>query len=63
MQVRQEKLQELKKRGIDPFGHAFKRSHLASELHEAYGEFEKAELEEKAVRVKVAGRMMSKRGS
>lgn len=63
MQVRQDKLQELKKRGIDPFGYAYKRSHLAAELQTAYGEFEKAELEEKEVHVKVSGRIMSKRGS
>lgn len=63
MQVRQDKLQELKNRGIDPFGYAFKRSHLAAELQVAYDEFEKAELEEKEVRVKVSGRIMSKRGS
>lgn len=63
MQVRQDKLQELKNRGIDPFGYAFKRSHLAEELQTAYDEFEKAELEEKEIRVKVSGRIMSKRGS
>lgn len=63
IQVRQDKLQELKNRNIDPFGHAFERSHLASDLQEAYGDLEKEEIQEKEIPVQVAGRVVSKRGS
>ncbi len=63
IQVRQEKLEELKNRGIDPYGQAFERTHTSQELHQAYDGYEKEELKEKDIRVKVSGRMMSKRGS
>ncbi len=63
IQVRREKLNGLREQGIDPFGESYDRSHLASELHEKFEDLEKAEIEEKAVRVKVAGRLVSQRGS
>ncbi len=34
--VRREKLEELKKMGIDPFGHAFKRTHHTKEIFDKY---------------------------
>jgi len=62
LQVRREKLQALKDKGIDPFGKKFERSHQAIELKEQYGEFTKEELEEKNIFVSIAGRIMTKRG-
>lgn len=63
VQVRRDKLEALKAKGIDPFGHGFDQENFSKDLHEAYDEFEKEELAEKEVAVKVAGRLMSKRGS
>jgi lysyl-tRNA synthetase class 2 len=60
-QVRREKLQTLRKRGIDPFGHKFVRTHSAKEIETSYQGFSKEELEEKAISVTIAGRLMSKR--
>lgn len=62
LRVRRQKMQDLRDQGIDPFGHAFKRTHLTNQLHEQFGELSKEELEEKAVKATIAGRMMSKRG-
>nr|WP_249777654.1 lysine--tRNA ligase [Paenalkalicoccus suaedae] len=62
LQVRREKLQNLLDLGIDPFGAKFERSHAAKDILESYGEMEKEALEEKAVDVTIAGRMMTKRG-
>ena len=33
LKVRREKMQELRDKGIDPFGHRFDRTHLATDLH------------------------------
>lgn len=62
LQVRRDKLHALRERGIDPFGHRYERSHMAADIHEAYGEKSKEELAEDPLRVKIAGRIMSKRG-
>ena len=59
--VRREKMQNLREMGIDPFGQAYKRTANSKSLKEAYLEFTKEELVEKAVKVSVAGRIMSKR--
>lgn len=61
MQVRRDKLEVFREKGIDPFGDKFERTHLASSLIEEYGEFTKEELEEKAVETTIAGRIMTKR--
>lgn len=60
--VRREKLNQLRESGLDPFGKRFERSHLASDLLEAYDSIEKEELEEKNISVTLAGRIMTKRG-
>lgn len=52
--VRLEKLGELHKMGIDPFGHRFEREAMAADLHSKYEFFEDTT-------VAVAGRIMSKR--
>ncbi|WP_173917988.1 lysine--tRNA ligase [Halobacillus sp. Marseille-Q1614] len=62
MQVRREKLNSYKERGLDPFGSKFERTALAEELRSQYDEFSKEELEEKLAQVTVAGRIMTKRG-
>ncbi|WP_338471300.1 lysine--tRNA ligase [Niallia sp. XMNu-256] len=62
MQVRREKLNDLRERGLDPFGKRFERSHLATEIVEKYGEVEKEELDNQNVEVTIAGRVMTKRG-
>ena len=59
--ARREKMKQLKEMGIEPFGNAFKTTHHAEELHRLYGEMSKEELEELALDVTVAGRIMSKR--
>lgn len=60
--VRREKLKELYDKGIDPFGGKFVRTHLAKELHEAFGDKTKEELAELNKTVTIAGRVMTKRG-
>src|SRR3954470_19864566 len=61
-QVRKEKLDLLRSKGLDPFGKRFERSHLASDIVEKYGEFENEDLEGKDIAVTLAGRIMTKRG-
>ncbi|WP_260292911.1 lysine--tRNA ligase [Sedimenticola hydrogenitrophicus] len=57
---RREKLAQIRERGI-AFPNDFRRNVVAGELHAEYGEKSAEELEELAVRVRVAGRMMSRR--
>ena len=59
--VRIGKAEELRARGIDPFGHAYDRDHRSGDLKQAYGEKTKEELEALNVEVSVAGRIMTKR--
>ena len=42
--VRRQKMQDLKDKGIDPFGHAFNRTHRSLQLRNAYGDKTKEEL-------------------
>jgi lysyl-tRNA synthetase, class II len=62
LQVRREKMNALREKGLDPFGKRFDRSHQSQELIKQYGELEKEELDEKAISVTLAGRIMTKRG-
>jgi lysyl-tRNA synthetase class 2 len=57
---RRAKLQELRKNGI-AFPNDFERKNLAAELHAAYGDQDKEQLEGVKIQVAVAGRMMLKR--
>ena len=59
--VRRQKMEELRAKGIDPFGHAFHRTHRSAQLRELYGEKSQQELEEMKVQCAVAGRIMTKR--
>ena len=59
--VRREKLEELKQKGIDPFGKAFKRTKNTKEIVDLYEQYSKEELAEKDIPVSIAGRIMTKR--
>lgn len=60
--VRREKATAIRELGIDPYGQRFDRTHLSEELKKIYGEKTNEELEEMNIAVKVAGRIMTKRG-
>ena len=59
--ARRQKMDSLRTQGIDPFGHAFKRTHRSSDVKREFGEKTAEELEALTTEVKVAGRIMSKR--
>lgn len=58
--LRRQKLAELRQQG-NPFPNDFRRNVVAGELHAEYGGQDPAEIETRNVRVKVAGRMMTRR--
>ncbi len=60
-QVRLDKMNALKDMGIDPFGHAFSRSHRSSDLKKEFDGFSAEELEAQKNKVTIAGRIMTKR--
>ncbi|MCM3712200.1 lysine--tRNA ligase [Sporosarcina luteola] len=60
--VRRQKMDELRKSGLDPFGARFERTHLSNEIREACEGLSKEELDETVHEVKIAGRIMTKRG-
>lgn len=60
--VRREKAEAIRELGMDPYGQRFDRTHKSGELKSVYGEKTNEELEEMNVEVKVAGRIMTKRG-
>lgn len=60
--IRMEKLDDLKALGVDPFGGRFDVTHHSEALKATYAEVVKEALEEEAVKVAVAGRIMTKRG-
>ena len=61
--VRREKLEELKSKGIDPFGHRFDRDNNTETLRQKFDKYTKEELHDmEQTPVKVAGRIMTKRG-
>lgn len=62
LQIRRDKLDELRGLGIDPFGKKYERTHMAGDILRQYDELSKEELEEKHVEVSIAGRIMAKRG-
>ena len=62
MLVRREKMENLRKEGIDPFGKRFDRTHNSKELHTSFDQQTKEELNELELSASVAGRMMTKRG-
>ncbi|MDQ0216170.1 lysyl-tRNA synthetase class 2 [Oikeobacillus pervagus] len=60
--VRRDKLQALLANGIDPFGKRFERTHGVKDITSEYEGLTKEDLEEKEVKVTIAGRIMTKRG-
>jgi len=58
---RREKLTALRENGANPFPNDFRRNTVAAEILARYEDRENEELEAEPVRVKVAGRMMSRR--
>ncbi|MBD7986330.1 lysine--tRNA ligase [Sporosarcina sp. Sa2YVA2] len=60
--VRRQKMEEIREVGLDPFGSRYERTHLSNEIREAYEELSKEELDETVNEVKIAGRIMTKRG-
>ncbi|MFD0677140.1 MULTISPECIES: lysine--tRNA ligase [unclassified Paenibacillus] len=61
LQIRRNKLDELRGLGIDPFGQKFELTHHAGELFKAYDEQSKEDLDAIGAEVSVAGRIMQKR--
>ncbi len=61
-EVRLEKIKNLQKSKIAPFGVRFDRTHNTAELIELYDAYSKEELQEKEFNVKIAGRIITKRG-
>jgi len=62
LQIRRNKLDELRALGVDPFGTKFIRTHQAGDILARYSELSNEELEEQNVEVSLAGRIMTKRG-
>lgn len=62
LQIRRDKLDELRTLGIDPFGGKFERTHQAKQIVDSYSDAAKEELESQAIEVSIAGRIMQKRG-
>jgi lysyl-tRNA synthetase class 2 len=61
LQIRREKVTQLRDRGVDPFGMRYERTHHAGELTSQYAENSKEQLEQQPIHVSIAGRMMQKR--
>jgi lysyl-tRNA synthetase class 2 len=61
LQIRRDKLDELRSLGIDPFGGKYERTHAAGNIVQEYDALTKEELEEKAVHATIAGRLIAKR--
>lgn len=61
LQIRRDKLDELRSLGIDPFGGKYERTHAAGNIVKEYDSLTKEELEEKAVQATIAGRLIAKR--
>jgi lysyl-tRNA synthetase class 2 len=62
LQIRRNKLDELRGLGVDPFGQKFERTHHAKQILDAYDGTTKEELDANPNVVSVAGRIMQKRG-
>ena len=60
--VRRQKMNDLRERGVDPFGQRFERTDYSIDLKEKYKDADKEQLHEMHIPASVAGRIMSKRG-
>ncbi|MFB5190457.1 lysine--tRNA ligase [Alicyclobacillus fastidiosus] len=62
IQTRIDKMNEMREQGVDPFGHRYEVTHSAADIL-AFGEDkDKEQLEAAALRVRIAGRLMVRRG-
>jgi lysyl-tRNA synthetase class 2 len=61
LQVRHDKMNQLREWGIDPFGKKFEQTHHAEEIVSRFGSKTKEELEAEGHVVTIAGRLMAKR--
>ena len=61
LQIRREKVTQLRELGVDPFGMRYERTHHAGDLIHQYQEYSKEQLEQQPIHVTIAGRMMQKR--
>ncbi len=59
--LRRSKLADLRQAG-NPFPNDFRRNVIAAELHAEYDDKDAAEIEARNIRVKIAGRLMTRRG-
>ena len=63
LQVRREKMNQLREKGIDPFGTGFKQKNTTEEIHKQFeGATKESLAEQEPVTVQIAGRLMTKRG-
>ncbi|MDI9260774.1 lysine--tRNA ligase [Alicyclobacillus sendaiensis] len=62
IQHRLEKMNALRHRGIDPFGGRYEVTHHAADIHRFGEGKDQAELERENLRVRIAGRMVARRG-
>ena len=63
VRARMQKMNNLVKANVYPFGHRFHRTHLAKPLHDEYDRLNKSQLAKLAKQVTIGGRMVAKRGS
>lgn len=63
MRARLQKMHNLERTGVYPFGHRFKRTHLAKPLHDEYDGLSKDQVIKLDKHVVIGGRMVAKRGS
>lgn len=64
MLVRRDKMNALREKGIDPFGHRFAPDHdISNDIRAKYGDSSEELLAEQQNEVTIAGRMIAKRGS
>lgn len=61
LQVRHDKMNQLREWGLDPFGKKFEQKDHAADIVSRFGEKTKEELEQEAPTVSIAGRLMAKR--
>lgn len=61
IQVRYEKMQKMREKGINPYKNGITPTHLSSDIHREFGETPKEKLEEQKPKVSIAGRVMAVR--
>lgn len=61
-QIRRQKAEDLKAKGVEPFGQKYIRTHHAKDIIDTYGDDDHDTLEQKNIEVNIAGRIVLKRG-